>query len=61
MAFDPEQWPHGLRCMDCDREFVEGQPVAERLTAMTEHQGEPAAVVDIVCVSCALGELHAVR
>lgn len=52
--FDPDDWEHGLRCMDCNREFVEGQPIAERLEAMTEFEGRPAVVVELICVECSL-------
>lgn len=52
--FASSEWEYGLRCMSCNREFVEGQPIAERLEAMTEYEGEPAFIVELVCVECSL-------
>jgi hypothetical protein len=54
--FDPGDWPHGLRCMDCDQPFVEGQPISERLVAMGKYADDPAVVVELVCVGCNLGK-----
>lgn len=47
-----EEWEHGLRCAACDREFVEGQPICERLDAMTYFEDEPAPIVVVVCAEC---------
>jgi hypothetical protein len=46
-----EDWPHGLRCIDCHDLIEDGSPYSERLTSMIE--GTP--VVEIVCVPCGLG------
>jgi hypothetical protein len=46
-----ERWPHGLRCMDCERLLEDGSAYSQRLIAMTEER----AVVEIVCVPCGLG------
>ena len=43
-------WPHGLRCMDCDTDLDDGDPYSERLTAFIDET--PA--VQIVCLSCAV-------
>jgi len=48
--YTPDEWPHGLRCADCSREFVEGQPIAERLEAFQDD----IPIVVIVCVECDL-------
>jgi len=45
-------WPHGLRCADCNRKFVEGQPISERLDSFI---GDTPVVV-LVCVGCAIGK-----
>lgn len=57
-VYVPEEWPHGLRCMDCNDLFIEGQPIAERLTGMTEVEGEPAFSIEIICVPCSLAVLE---
>lgn len=53
--YDPAEWEHGLRCADCGREFTPGQPICERLEAMTEFANEPTPIVLIVCLECDLG------
>lgn len=53
--FSADEWPYGLRCMDCGNEFVSGQPIAERLTSVDRFEdGEPVFTVEIVCVGCSL-------
>lgn len=49
-VFASEEWPHGLRCAACDREFVEGQPISERLDSFIDE----VPLVVITCVGCAL-------
>ena len=49
-----EDWPWGLRCIDCDRPFGEGDRFASRLIGMTEMGDDPAAILEIVCLECAL-------
>lgn len=46
----PKDWPHGLRCMDCDIGLNEGDVYSERLTEVVN--GVP--LVEVVCLSCAL-------
>lgn len=46
-----EEWPHGIRCMDCDRELRDGDIYSERLTDLTP-DGVP--IVELVCSDCAL-------
>ena len=48
-----DEWEYGLRCGDCLNLLTEGMPYSERLEAMYEFDGEPAAVVLIVCAGCA--------
>lgn len=45
-----EDWPFGLRCMDCDALLEAGMPYSERLTGMVEQD----PLVEIVCVPCGL-------
>lgn len=45
-----EEWPHGLRCMDCDTSLDDGDPYSERLGGFVDET--PA--VEIVCLSCAV-------
>ena len=45
------EWPHGLRCMDCDERIALGYAYSKRLIGVA---GD-CPVVEIVCVPCALG------
>lgn len=49
--YDPAEWPHGLRCIDCDRKLAEGDRYATRLEAFTE-DGTP--ITEVICLECAL-------
>lgn len=40
--------PHGLTCMDCEREIHPGDEVAERLSGMVED----VPLVEIICGPC---------
>jgi hypothetical protein len=61
--YDPDEWPYGLRCMDCGTRFVEGMPIAERLTGISsipmlvddEYVADPCFHVEKICVPCGLG------
>ena len=45
--------PHGLRCMDCNRELFEGDDIRERLVTLGVFaSGEGCAVVEIICAAC---------
>lgn len=46
----PEQFPHGLRCMDCQVELKVGDPYSLRLDDIVS--GVP--VTEITCLDCAL-------
>lgn len=48
-VYRDEDWPHGLRCADCDRLLREGDRYSERLTGF---QGEHPLLL-IVCAGCA--------
>ncbi len=48
--FASEEWPHGLRCAACSEEFMEGQPIAERLEAFQDD----VPIVILTCVACDL-------
>lgn len=52
MLYVEDDWPHGLRCMDCGCLFVERMPICERLYAMAELGDDPVACVHIVCAAC---------
>lgn len=64
--YTADDWEHGLRCMDCHDHFVEGQPIAERLTGidtcddLADLPGadadpcDPLFYVEIICVGCDL-------
>ncbi len=54
----PEEWPHGLRCMDCDTTLGEGTAYSKRLTAIHD-EGYP--VVEIVCAPCGLAHPRGVE
>ena len=47
-----DDYPHGIRCMGCNRLLERGQPYTERLVSMA---GD-TPVVEIVCVYCSVGE-----
>lgn len=48
-VMDPETFPHGLRCMDCDAPISRG----DRYTERAEGFVEGSLVTEIVCISCA--------
>jgi hypothetical protein len=51
-----EDWPHGLRCADCDTEMGDGDLYSEQLTGIAGESGDrPLFTVRIVCISCGLG------
>lgn len=50
MVVAANEFPHGLRCMDCDRELPEGTRYTERLSGVS---GE-SFVVELVCLACGL-------
>ncbi len=50
MTFSRDDYPHGLRCMDCDRKLEEGEAIAKRLVAV----GEDAVVTETICMRCSL-------
>ena len=47
-----EEWPHGLRCAECDHLYIEGETLHKQPHGMLE-DGTP--VLLIVCWDCALG------
>lgn len=47
-VYRAEEWPHGLRCSACSEEFIEGQPISERLDGFCNG----LIVVDLLCVAC---------
>lgn len=55
MVYKAGEWEHGLRCADCETDFIEGQPISEYLEAMQDYGDEPVPVVVLVCGSCAMG------
>lgn len=51
-----EDWPWGLRCMDCHQELSEGDIYSERLSGIADGDVDhPLFIAQIVCVSCGLG------
>jgi hypothetical protein len=44
------EFPHGLRCMDCDAPLRPGDTYSKRLTAFIADD----PVVELVCVPCAI-------
>jgi hypothetical protein len=43
-------WPHGLRCAECQVPFREGMPYSERLTGFQDDN----PMLLIICVGCAV-------
>jgi len=54
LIYTDAKFPHGLRCIDCDHLFEEGERYSDRLIWMAEFRGEPASVCEVICVPCAL-------
>lgn len=52
-----EDWPFGLRCMDCDTDLPEGHTFSERPVGMV---GD-TPVTEVVCVRCGLPRIEAFR
>jgi hypothetical protein len=52
--FDPNQWPHGLRCVECDREIGSGDRYIERPIGFVDDT--PA--LEVVCQDCGRGIAH---
>ena len=48
--YHADDWPHGLRCIDCRRELTECDRYASRLEAF---QGD-IPITEIICLECAL-------
>lgn len=48
--YHAEDWPHGLRCIDCDKTMEEGDRYASRLEGFIDE----TPVTYIVCLECAL-------
>jgi hypothetical protein len=46
-----EDWPHGLRCLDCNAELGAGTTYSKRLVAVFED----SPIVELVCAPCGLG------
>jgi hypothetical protein len=47
---EPGEFPHGLRCMDCDEPLGDGDTYSKRLVGFM--LDDP--VVELVCVPCAM-------
>ena len=50
-TMNADDFPHGLRCMDCGEPITDGSPYSKRLVAMDED----TPVTEIVCVPCGVG------
>jgi RNase P subunit RPR2 len=48
IPYDPDDWDHGLSCIECQAVFREGDRYTERLTGFAED----TPVVEIVCLDC---------
>lgn len=62
LIVNKEEWPYGVRCIDCNSALAEGAPYSKRLVGFTSgpsEEDDPRAsslpVVEIVCVPCGLG------
>jgi hypothetical protein len=47
-----EDWPFGLRCMDCKAELRPGDAYSQRLVGLTDD----VPVVEVICPACGLRE-----
>ena len=50
LVVQAEDWPHGLRCIECDAILEDGSLYSERLSGFVDET--PA--VEIVCMECAV-------
>lgn len=48
LVYRTEEWPYGLRCAACSEEFVEGQPIAQRLDGFQDE----SPLLTLTCVAC---------
>jgi hypothetical protein len=60
LRYQSAEWPHGLRCIECDHLFSEGQPYSERLDSIADPVPgltgpDPVPITEIVCVPCGMG------
>jgi hypothetical protein len=54
LFYDADTFPPGCICMDCRRQFEDGERYSQRLAAVTEG----VTLVEIVCLRCALAALE---
>lgn len=64
-VFSSAEYPEGMRCSDCRRAFIDGQPIEDRLTAMDTCDSladvfggartDPLYWTEPVCHACAIG------
>lgn len=52
LIYRDDDWPHGLRCGQCRREFREPDRFSERLDGFAED----VPLLQLVCLSCATSE-----
>jgi len=50
--YTAEEWPYGLRCIDCDKRFEEGDRYATRLEGFINE----LPLTEVICLECALSE-----
>jgi hypothetical protein len=55
-VFTLEEFEHGLRCAECDSEFVEDQPISQRLDGI---DADGNVWVTLVCGACAVEVVRA--
>jgi hypothetical protein len=51
VVYHDDEWPHGLRCAECQYLFQEGERYSRHLHAFQDD----VPILKIVCVGCALG------
>jgi hypothetical protein len=57
LRFSADDWPYGLRCLDCDRTFSEGDRYSTRLIGLVQcpdPDAETAGLTEVACLGCAL-------
>lgn len=54
LEYNPDDWPYGLRCIDCDKLFEQGDRYSRRLTGMDTLGEDEVFCVEIICLECAL-------
>ena len=51
MIIEEDDYPHGLRCMDCNRSLLPGDAISKRLVAIAS---DGMTITETVCILCSI-------